>query len=112
MGAATEERSSGREVRRAALRFFDAFVLPSTARPREVPRALRSATTPALWEGLRLTRPDALPRGSVDLVDVEEAGAFSGRVSAELDSGDAYSVTVVAWERGWRVSDVRPEDPA
>jgi hypothetical protein len=99
-------------VRRAALRFLEVFVLPSAATPRKVPQSLRRTTTPALWEGLRLTRPDALPRGSVDRVDVEESGAFSGRASAELDSGDSYSVTVVAWEQGWRVSDVRQEGPA
>jgi hypothetical protein len=82
-------------------------VPPSSEPPNTMPRGLRRLSTPALWRGLRLTQPDSLPRGSTGRLSVEETGPFSGMVTAELDSGQALQVSVVAWEKGWRVSDIR-----
>ncbi len=72
-----------------------------------MPSSLRRLSTPALWRGLRLTQPDSLPTGSVTQVSVEDTGPFSGTATAELDSGTDLLISVVAWEQGWRVSDVR-----
>lgn len=104
----TEHTASGQVMRRAALRFLDAYLVsPAAATPQAVPRSLRLASTPALWRGLRLTHPDALPRGTVARTSVDAVGPFSGTVTADLDTGHVVSLSVVAWERGWRVSDVR-----
>jgi hypothetical protein len=105
----TERTAPARLIRRTALRFVDAYVVaPGAHQPRVVPPSLRAMSAPALWRGLRLTDPDTLPRGSVRRVSVEAAGPFSGTVTVELDTGPELALSVVAWERGWRVSDVRP----
>ena len=65
--------------------------------------------TPSLWRGLRLTDPAALPRGTVSELNVEAAGAYSAEVVAELSSQTDLRLSIVAWQRGWRVGDVRPE---
>jgi hypothetical protein len=107
----TERTASDRVLRRAALSFLADYVVPpQDAAPRAIPKSMRQTATPALWRGLRLTRPDVLPRGTVRKVSVEDAGPFSGTVRTELDTGSVLLLSVVAWDEGWRVSDVRPAE--
>jgi hypothetical protein len=103
-----EDPAAPRVIRKAASEFLGVYVVPRGAQaPNTMPPSLRKRSTPALWRGLRVTRPDSLPRGSVSQLNVEATGPFSGMVTAELDSGQALQVSVVAWEKGWRVSDIR-----
>jgi hypothetical protein len=106
----TETRVPVAIIRSTAHDFLDGYVVPAGAHPRAVPRSLQDLTTPSLWRGLRLTEPDLLPRGRVDDVEVTDAGSFSGVVVAELDTGVTLRVSLVAWDDGWRVGDVRPGD--
>ncbi|HSE71136.1 MAG TPA: hypothetical protein VLA97_10295 [Nocardioidaceae bacterium] len=99
-----------RAIRAVATRFLDGYVVPPDRRTRSVPAGLSNTTTPALWRGLRLTDPSALPRATVRELTIDAAGAYSGEVLAELSDDSILRLSVVAWERGWRVSDVRPED--
>ena len=94
---------------RAARKFLAQYVVPPHARtPQATPRGLQAVTTPALWKGLRLTNPDTLPRGAVQSIELEAAGPYSGTVHAELDEGAGLMLSLVAWQRGWRIGDVRP----
>jgi hypothetical protein len=107
----TERTATSRELLRTARRFLDAYVVPAGATaPSHVTPHLRRLVTPALWRGLELAEPSTLPRGPVEKLTVEQSGAFSGLVTVDLDTGPQLSVTVVAWQQGWRVSDVRPGD--
>jgi hypothetical protein len=107
----TERTASQRVLRRAALSFFKHYVVPpQDAAPRTMPKALRQTATPALWQGLRLTRPESLPQGVIRDVAVEASGPFSGTVTAELSTGVVLMLSIVAWDEGWRVSDVRPAE--
>lgn len=107
----TERTASPRVLLKTARKFIGSYVIRSGSPvPRTMPTRLRKLTTPALWQGLQLTQPSSLPRGSVEQLDVEDSGPFTGAVTAELDSGRALSISVVAWQTGWRVSDVRPAD--
>jgi hypothetical protein len=107
----TERTASDGVFRRAALSFLTDYVVPpSAATPRAMPKALRQTTTPALWQGLRLTRPGSLPRGTIREVTVETSGPFSATVRTELSTGVALMLSVVAWEEGWRIADVRPAE--
>jgi hypothetical protein len=109
----TERTASPVVIRRAARRFLDAYVVPPDAsRPQTVPTRLRKFTTPALWQGLSLTRPGSLPRGHVGGVTAEATGPFTGTATARLHPGPTLEVFVVAWEKGWRVSDIRPAEDA
>ena len=107
----TENAADPAVIRQTARRFLDDYVIASGVRsPTAVPSGLRNLTTPTLWQGLELTQPDRLPRGSLKTVRVDSVGPFSGTVTAQLGSGSTLSVSVVAWQKGWRVSDVRPVD--
>jgi hypothetical protein len=107
----TERTTSDRVFRRAALSFLDGYVVrPDAAAPRAIPKALRQTATPRLWQGLRLTRPSSLPRGTIREVTVDASGPFSGTVTAELSTGVVLMLSIVAWGEGWRVSDVRPAE--
>ena len=107
----TENAADPAVIRQTARRFLDDYVIASGVRsPKAVPTSLRNLTTPTLWQGLQLTQPDRLPRGSLKTVRVDSVGPFSGTVTAQLGSGSTLSVSVVAWQKGWRVSDVRPAD--
>lgn len=93
----TERTAPAPLIRRAALRFLDAYVVaPKAPQPQAVARSLHAVSTPALWRGLRFTHPDTLPRGSVRRVSVEAAGPFSGTVTVELDTDPELVVSVVA----------------
>lgn len=105
--ADSEEAASPRAIRNAARRFLGEYAVLRGSEPKAVPRSLRRLSTPALWRGLQLTRPDSLPTGSVTQVLVEDIGPFSGTATAKLDSGKELLISVVAWEHGWRVSDIR-----
>lgn len=108
-GHDSEDPAAPRVIRKAASEFLGVYVVPHASEaPNTMPPSLRKLATPTLWRGLRLTQPDSLPRGSVRQLSVEGTGPFSGRVTVELDSGLALQVSVVAWEMGWRVSDIRP----
>lgn len=107
-GGHTEARAPVGVVRAAARDFLDAYVVPPGETRRAVPRSLRALTTPALWRGLRLTDPGLLPRGRAEEVEVTETGAFSARATGTLGGGPDLEVALVAWDDGWRVSDVRP----
>jgi hypothetical protein len=107
----TERTASDGVFRRAALSFLTDYVVrPDATAPRAIPKALRQTATPTLWQGLRVTRPSSFPRGMVKEVTVEASGPFSGTVTAELGTGTVLMLSVVAWEEGWRVSDVRPAE--
>jgi hypothetical protein len=107
----TERTASDRVFRRAAVSFLADYVVPpQDAAPRDLPKSMRQTATPALWQGLRLTRPDSLPRGTIREVTVEASGPFSGTVTAELSTGVVLMLSIVAWDEGWRVSDVRPAE--
>jgi hypothetical protein len=107
----TERTASDGVFRRAALNFLGDYVLPpAAATPRGIPKALRQTATPTLWQGLRVTRPSSFPRVTVKEVTVEASGPFSGTVTAELVTGVVLMLSIVAWEEGWRVSDVRPTE--
>jgi hypothetical protein len=107
----TEGTASDRVLRRAALSFLADYVVRTDAPPaRAMPKSMRQTATPALWQGLRLTRPASLPRGTIREVTVEASGPFSGTVTVELDTGIALMLSIVAWDEGWRVSDVRPAE--
>lgn len=97
-------------IQRAAVRFLEDYVVPPGS-PRASgapPRSLRLLSTPSLWRGLRLTDAATLPRGAVTAVHLEAVGPFAGTAIAELDTGSAIAVTVVA--QGWRVADVQPPE--
>jgi hypothetical protein len=107
----TERTASDGVFRRAALSFLTDYVVrPDATAPRAIPKALRQTATPALWRGLRVTRPSSFPRGMVKEVTIEASGPFSGTVKAELDTGVVLLLSIVAWDEGWRVSDVRPAE--
>ena len=107
----SETTASARAIERVAARFLEQYIVSAGGRaPRAVPSSLHALSTPALWRGLRLTQPESLPTGRVASTVVAGSGPFSGSVTAELTSGATLSVSVVAWEKGWRVSDVRPAD--
>jgi hypothetical protein len=107
----TERTASDGVFRRAALSFLmDYVVRPDAPTPRAMPKALRQTTTPALWQGLRLTQPGSLPRGTVREVTVETSGPFSATVRTEVNTGVALMLSVVAWDDGWRISDIRPAE--
>jgi hypothetical protein len=107
----TERTASDRVLRGAALNFLaDYVVRPNAAAPMTMPRSMRQTATPALWQGLRLARPNSLPRGTVREVTVEASGPFSGTVTAELGTGTVLMLSIVAWDEGWRISDVRPAE--
>ena len=107
----TEDPGDPAAIQRTAREFLRGYlVAPGASAPKSVPTSLRRVTTPNLWQGLQLTRPDMLPRGSLENVRVDSLGPFSGTVTANLGSGRSLSVSVVAWQKGWRVSDVRPTD--
>jgi hypothetical protein len=104
----TERTASDRVFRRAALSFLaDYVVRPDAPTPRAMPKSMRQTTTPALWQGLRLTRLNSLPRGTVREVTVETSGPFSATVRTELSNGAVLMLSIVAWEEGWRIADVR-----
>ena len=104
-----ESQASVESVRSTARDFLTAYVVaPEDGNPHGAPTSLRELTTPSLWRGLRLTDADRLPRGAVEQLVVDEAGSYSGLVTAELDTGLSLNVSLVAWDRGWRVSGVRP----
>jgi hypothetical protein len=108
---ASERPGSSRAVLSVAREFLAQYVVPpGVPDPDATPVGLRAVSTPALWDGLRLTRPDALPRGTVLTVELQDVGPFSGTVLAELDPGLDVTLSVVAWQRGWRVGDVRPAE--
>jgi hypothetical protein len=108
---AQERTGSSRAVLRTAQQFLSQYVVsPSARTPGATPLGLQGVTTPALWEGLRLTDPNTLPRGAVQSIELEAAGPYSGAVLAELDNGAGLALSVVAWQRGWRISDVRPAE--
>jgi hypothetical protein len=107
----SERVASPVPIRRAARRFLDAYVVPPDApRPRMVPTRLRKLATPALWQGLSLAQPGLLPRGQVDEITVEASGPFTGLVTVQVEPGPALEVFVVAWQNGWRISDIRPAE--
>jgi hypothetical protein len=107
----TERTASDGVFRRAALSFLTDYVVrPDAMAPSAIPKALRQTATPTLWQGLRLTRSNSLPRGRVRKVTVEASGPFSGTVTADLSSGVVLLLSIVAWDEGWRVSDVRPAE--
>jgi hypothetical protein len=107
----TEGTASDRALRLAALSFLGDYVArPDAAAPRALPKSLRQTTTPALWQGLRVTRPNSLPRGTIRKVKVEASGPFSGTVTAELSTGTVLMLSIVAWKEGWRIADVRPAE--
>jgi hypothetical protein len=107
----TERTASGRVLRRAALSFLGDYVVrPDAPAPRAMRKSMRQTVTPALWQGLRLARPGSLPRGRITEVTVETSGPFSGAVTAELSTGAVLMLSIVAWDQGWRVSDVRPAE--
>jgi hypothetical protein len=109
----SERAASPVVIRRAARRFLDAYVVPPGAPgPRTVPTRLRKLTTPALWQGLSLTDRDSLPRGDVGEITVEGTGPFNGTATAQIHPGPTLEVSVVAWQKGWRVSDIRPAEDA
>lgn len=104
-----ETRAPVGEIRSTARAFVAAYVvMPEGATPPEVPTSLRGLATPSLWRGLRLADPELLPRGRIAQLVVDEAGPYSGRVVVELRTGLALEVSLVAWDRRWRVSDVQP----
>jgi hypothetical protein len=107
----TEKPADPAAIRQTARRFLHHYVIaPGATSPKAVPSSLRNVTTPTLWQGLQLTQPDRLPRGSLESITVDGVGPVSGTVTAALDSGIALNVSLVAWQKGWRVSDVRPAD--
>ena len=107
----TERSTTSQGMLQTARRFAGAYVIPRGAIvSRHISARLRRLATPALWRGLELAAPSSLPRGTVEHLSVEVRGAFSGLVTADLDKGDQISMTVVAWQQGWRVSDVRSGD--
>jgi hypothetical protein len=108
--AEPEARVPVRAIRTIATRFLDGYVVSPDRGAGSVPSELRDTTTPALWRGLRLTDPSALPRATVRELSIDAAGAYSGEVLAELSNESTLRLSVVAWERGWRVSNVEPED--
>jgi hypothetical protein len=106
----SEPRVPVEAIRAVATRFLEGYVVRPDRRTGSVPAGLRNTTTPALWRGLRLADPSALPRATVRELTIDAAGAYSGEVLAELSDDSTLRVFVVAWERGWRVSNVQPED--
>jgi hypothetical protein len=107
----TEHKTPARPIKRAAVRFLDQYVIaPRSQRPAASPRSVRALSTPSLWRGLRLADPAEIPRGMVTAVHLEAVGPYSGTATAELDTGAVLAVTVVAWNRGWRVADVKPAE--
>ena len=108
---ASETTASTRAIERVAAKFLEQYVIsPGSKAPNTMPSALQALSTPALWRGLRLTHPESLPGGRVTGTEVAGSGPFSGSVTVELTSGTTLTVSVVAWEQGWRVSNIRPAD--
>ena len=104
-----ETRAPVKAIRSAARAFVAGYVVtPTRDTPPGVPTSLRGLTTPSLWRGLRLTDPELLPRGRIEQLVVDETGPYSGRVAVELRTGLSLDVSLVAWDRGWRVSGVQP----
>jgi len=109
---ASEEAPASWEEARATARSFLAAYLPGprgSAEPRIDPGVERWVT-PALWRGLRWTDPEQLPKGRVSSIEEIATGAFACEALAHLDAGPALLLTLVAWDGGWRVVDVRPGD--
>lgn len=106
----TESTVPGRVVRTKAREFLAEYVVaPGAPSPTSISADLRELSTPALWRGLRRSDPGVLPRGEVTTVEVEGRGSFGGTALADVGTSRLV-VSVVAWNRGWRVGDVRPAE--
>lgn len=106
----TESTVSGQVMRTMASEFLVEYVVaPGAPAPARVSDHLRGLSTPALWRGLRRSDPALLPRGQVTALEVEDLGSFGGTVLADVGTSRLV-VSVVAWNRGWRVSDIRPTE--
>lgn len=106
----TETTASGRVLRLKSIEFLAEYVVaPAAPAPAGVSADLRELSTPALWRGLRRSDPALLPRGKVSAVEVEDLGSFGGTVLADVGT-TWLVVSLVAWDEGWRVSDIRPAE--
>lgn len=106
----TEAAVLGHVVRTKAREFLAEYVVaPGSPAPTRISTDLRALSTPALWRGLRRSDPALLPHGEVGAVEVEDLGSFGGTVLAEV-GGTRLVVSLVAWDEGWRVSDIRPAE--
>ncbi len=98
-----------RAARRVARSFLQTYLTAPGTNRTHVPATLHRLSTPALWRGLRLADPTSFPTGSLGSLHLHRAGTFQAEFSAKVHAGTALAVTVVAWDRGWRVADVRPQ---
>lgn len=106
----TEATVPSHVVRTKAREFLAQYVLaPRSPAPTSISADLRELSTPALWRGLRRSDPALLPRGKVSAVEVEDLGSFGGTVLADVGT-TWLVVSLVAWDEGWRVSDIRPAE--
>lgn len=106
--AASESHHPTVAARKTAEHFLGLYLRPSDRVPAHVPVMLRKVSTPALWSGLRLADPAALPPGPLRGLQTVTGGAYASEFTAELSSERSLTVDVVAWSHGWRVSDVHP----
>lgn len=74
-------------------------------------RTIRPLTTDSLFRGLKVTDLARLPRGSVERVRLQEAGAFAATSTVTLSSGLQVEVHLVAEKGHWVVADLRPVGP-
>ncbi len=91
-------------------RFLAVYLRSSSKTPAHVPTELGRLCTPALWSGLRLADPSALPAGPLVSLGQAAKGSYASEYTADLAHGATLTVDVVAWSHGWRVSDVRLKD--
>ena len=109
---ASEETPARWTQVRSTVRSFLAAYLPAEngSSKARINQTVQRWTTPSLWRGLRLTDSDQLPSGRVTSLEEVSTGAFASEANARLNTGRTLRLTLVVWEHGWRVADVRLED--
>ncbi|MPZ94731.1 MAG: hypothetical protein GEU96_07385 [Propionibacteriales bacterium] len=109
-----ETAPAGRSAAEPAAEKFLAHYLVETTPPalESWRAAVQPLVTPSLWRGLQHTDPSALPRGSVEELEVDAAGAFGAEILAHLTDDTTLALSLVWEQGGWRVADVQPADPS